>query len=131
MNGVLQAQTKNQDADINDGNWVPSAQNGSSDQSMEVATQCPPCADPGGEAGPAHLGAALYFLSGKSHTYQFSLAEKCSESWLGQVRAGVGCHRMTLGAKPPTPWFLQLAAPRGHTATHLARHSLGLGPGPR
>lgn len=68
------------------GPFLPSV--GSSDQTMEAATQCPPYAVPGSEVGPAHLGTALHFLSKKSHTYQFSPAEKYSEGILGWTGDG-------------------------------------------
>lgn len=69
---------------------------------MEVATQCPPYTVPGSKVGLVHLGAALQLLFWKSHTYQFSLAEKYSEGNL--VWTGGG---QSLVLKPPAPWALQ------------------------
>ena len=56
---------------------------------MEVATQCPPYSVPDSQDGIARLGVALHLLSGKSHTYQFSLAENCCEGILGYTGEGL------------------------------------------
>ena len=73
---------------------------GSNDQTMKVATQCPPYSVPDNQTGIAHLGVALHLLLRKSHTYQFSLADNCSEGNWGETDEGwgMGSHRKILGA---------------------------------
>lgn len=123
---------KTRDANITDGNWAPFfpewvavtrlwkwKHNVLSTLSLVVRLALPT------------WGLLSIFFLGKSHTYQFSLAKKYSEENL--VWTGDGLMWAVTGAQvshPLAPPARQHPMNTVRTATHLAYHSLGLGPGP-